>query len=341
MKKFDNKSVWNANVLEKNKNHWNYYLSNSEKVFFVKNVENIKDRETVSISKVDLVLNSAANQFKEDILSKLEDGFGFVFINGLADLFSKNSEYEKALWILGLILGKALAQSRNLEKDYIHKIEDDWYQLDDSEASGPNSNKELCFHSDGCDVTALMCIRSAKDDGTNKIVSSVMLNNFMYENHQDLLEELYKPYPFAKYEEISTTSKNIHYRPIIANVDEKIVCTALRDLIDETQKFSEANKLTRKQIKALDVFEELGNDSRFNLEFKLKPGEIVLFNNYSILHKRGDFIDYDDPKKKRLLLRLWLAVENSRKLHESYREVYGAIEPGSNRGGSRDGTSKS
>ena len=54
---------------------------------------------------------------------------------------------------------------------------------------------------------------------------------------------------------------------------------------------------------------------------------------------RTRYEDYEEKERKRLLLRLWLAVPGSRPLPASYETLFGSIEPGAVRGGlpSREG----
>ena len=41
----------------------------------------------------------------------------------------------------------------------------------------------------------------------------------------------------------------------------------------------------------------------------MEPGEASFLNNYAVMHARSEFEDWDEPEKKRLMLRLWLDVE--------------------------------
>ena len=38
----------------------------------------------------------------------------------------------------------------------------------------------------------------------------------------------------------------------------------------------------------------------------MQPGDIQFVNNYTVLHARTAYEDYDEPSRWRLLLRLWL-----------------------------------
>ena len=45
----------------------------------------------------------------------------------------------------------------------------------------------------------------------------------------------------------------------------------------------------------------------------LEPGEASFLNNYTVMHARSQFDDWEEPDKKRLMLRLWLDVERKRR----------------------------
>jgi hypothetical protein len=64
------------------------------------------------------------------------------------------------------------------------------------------------------------------------------------------------------------------------------------------------------------------------LNMAFEPGDIQLLNNHLIYHARTRYDDYEEPERKRLLLRLWLAVPGSRPLPAGYELVFGNIEAG-------------
>ena len=67
----------------------------------------------------------------------------------------------------------------------------------------------------------------------------------------------------------------------------------------------------------------------------LEPGDMQLINSHTTLHSRTEFVDHDDPAKKRLLHRLWLATPDGERLPETWRAAYRAVAPGTVRGGIR------
>jgi Taurine catabolism dioxygenase TauD, TfdA family len=55
-------------------------------------------------------------------------------------------------------------------------------------------------------------------------------------------------------------------------------------------------------------------------ETRLEPGEACFLNNYTVMHARSEFEDWEEPDKKRLMLRLWLDVE--RKAWPVVKEIH-------------------
>jgi Taurine catabolism dioxygenase TauD, TfdA family len=66
---------------------------------------------------------------------------------------------------------------------------------------------------------------------------------------------------------------------------------------------------TPEEIEAIDTFRATARDLQF--ETRLEPGEASFLNNYTIMHARSEFEDWGDPRKKRLMLRLWLDIERN------------------------------
>ena len=52
-----------------------------------------------------------------------------------------------------------------------------------------------------------------------------------------------------------------------------------------------------------------------------------------MLHKRQAFEDWEEPERRRHILRLWLSMPNSRPLDPLFVDHFGAVEAGAIRGG--------
>ena len=90
-------------------------------------------------------------------------------------------------------------------------------------------------------------------------------------------------------------------------------------------------RLSPPQAEALDLLHDLAEELCFEMTFA--PGDIQFVNNHVIYHARTAFEDNPGAGADRLLLRLWLAVPNSRPLPSGHEILWRSIEPGTLRGG--------
>ncbi len=59
---------------------------------------------------------------------------------------------------------------------------------------------------------------------------------------------------------------------------------------------------------------------------ELRPGDIQLISNHTIVHSRTAYVDHDDPQRRRHLLRLWLTTEAPRSMAARVRRVIATSE---------------
>jgi alpha-ketoglutarate-dependent taurine dioxygenase len=58
----------------------------------------------------------------------------------------------------------------------------------------------------------------------------------------------------------------------------------------------------------LDLVDEIAARPDVHLEIEFAPGDIQLLSNRSVMHARSTFVDWDEPERRRHLLRLWLSA---------------------------------
>ena len=153
----------------------------------------------------------------------------------------------------------------------------------------------------------------------------------MLERRPDLLEELFAPYPRSRFGEEASDASAFYMLPVFALRDGKFTSHYSRTYIEASQENPEVPRLRETQDEALDLLNELANEVSFQMT--LQPGDIQLLNNHVVYHARDPFVDDAATGRKRLLMRLWLAMPNSRPLPEDYKVLFGDVEPGALRGG--------
>jgi hypothetical protein len=79
------------------------------------------------------------------------------------------------------------------------------------------------------------------------------------------------------------------------------------------------------------MLSDLADELSFEMSFA--PGDIQFVNNHVIYHARTAFEDDAAAGQDRLLLRLWMAMPNSRALPRGHEVLWGSIDAGARRGG--------
>ncbi len=120
--------------------------------------------------------------------------------------------------------------------------------------------------------------------------------------------------------------------PIVSYAGGNLTTVFAPHLVRMAQRWADAPRLTPEQQEAMDMVTALAGSEELRLQMKLRPGDIQLCYNHTMLHARSTFKDGDGPGEQRHLVRLWLAPREDRELPEEYEQFTGSNEPGA-RGG--------
>ena len=264
------------------------------------------------------------------LLDEVLNGRGFVLIRRLPVERWTRRQAALAFLMIGAQLGNLRMQ--NAEGHLLGHVRDLGRSSDDPNTRIYQTRERQTFHTDSCDVVGLMCLQTAKSGGLSSLVSSTTIFNEMRSRRPDLLRVLMEPIETDRRGEVPEGSKPYFNIPVFNYHDGLVSTIYQRQYIESARRFPGVAPLTSLQIEALNLFDELANDPRLNLMMELQPGDIQLVHNHTILHDRTAFEDYDEPERKRHLLRLWLAPPTARPLPEVFAERFGSITPG-DRGG--------
>ncbi|MBO9604223.1 MAG: TauD/TfdA family dioxygenase [Novosphingobium sp.] len=245
-------------------------------------------------------------KLREDVVS----GEGFVLIRGLnADDYGVE-DLELIYWGLGTYLGTGLGQ--NAHGDLLTHVT--FHNIDPNNPNirGYQDRRHQEPHNDMADMVGLLCVRKAKEGGASSIVNMAAVYNEFLRRRPDLLPIMYRgfhlDYRGEGADPYSTTPYTI---PVFANKDGRLTCFYGKRGIEATFRKRGVDP-TPEERAALDLMDELIMVPEFRLDMDLQPGDIQLVNNYSVLHARTAYEDYDEPERWRLLLRLWLNLPEAR-----------------------------
>ena len=239
------------------------------------------------------------------IRDEIEHGSGVALIRGLeVDRYGLDGT-RLVYWGLGAHLGVALAQ--NPRGALLVDVRDeggDPYK--DPTTRGYHTRQYLPFHNDQGDAVGLLCFRGAKAGGLSCVCSSGAIHNEILATRPELVELLYGDWYADVRGEEPPGRKPYYVEPRYAIHHGRFYAQHGPTYIKSAQRFAEVPRLTAAQTEALELVSGLCADDRFRLDMDFLPGDVQFLNNHLILHSRTGFDDFDEPDRKRHLLRLWL-----------------------------------
>ena len=239
-------------------------------------------------------------------MEALERGRGFVNVKGIP--VESHDDEDRALlhWGLGLHMGVAVSQ--NAAGDVLGHVRDTGADPDDTSVRLYKTRVDLGFHSDGSDLVALLCVRQGRSGGENRLVSTTALYNEILRRRPDLVPLLYEPFCWDRNDEQSEGQDPFFQLPICRYDEGNLTFFYIPWYIRQAQRHPAVPRLTAEQTALLDLIDEIAEDPAFHVEMRLEPGEINYLKNSAVLHARTEFVDFDEPERKRHLMRLWLTA---------------------------------
>ena len=311
---------------------WIHILSDSEIAEIEQALRHAKEHnigiESLSIDNFPL---SSFYKLAERAQECLEDGPGLFLVRGFPSERFTPTDLRLIYWAFGKYFGTAVSQSA--EGDVLGDVKDIKVDLQGPKGRGYKTNAELEYHTDSCDVVCLFVLRTAKSGGRSMIASSVAIHNEILRTRPDLLEVLYQPFFWSLQNQNTETELSYYQQPLFTVHDGKFACRYIRTHIRSAQRYSEVPRLTERQIEALDLVDRLAASPEFHYSMMFNPGDLQLLNNHVTVHARTHYEDFDEPDRKRHLLRMWLSMPNSRALSPLLGQIYKDRRAGAVRGG--------
>jgi hypothetical protein len=239
---------------------------------------------------------------------EIQDGRGIVIIRGIPVADHAPEDVATMFWALGTHFGQGVSQSAlgNL----LGLVQDETPPGQPESARGYLSRRELSLHTDLGQVVGLMCVRQAQRGGFSQYASGLAVHNEIRTTRPDLLPVLYRGFPYHRRDEQAPEEPAItpYDIPVFSNIGGKVSVLMVREIINAA--FRDLGRtFTAEEIDAIDTFRATA--ARLQFETRLEPGEASFINNYTIMHARSEFDDWEEPEKKRLMLRLWLDVRRN------------------------------
>lgn len=287
-------------------------------------------REMGDISRTTFKLPKLAQKLAL-LLDQVLHGRGFVVLRGF-DVAGRSTA-ESAVAYLGIGSHLGSFRSQNAKGHLLGHVCDLGLDINQPTTRYYQTNRQLDYHTDSCDVVGLLCLKTSKSGGESRLVSSVTLHNEMLRRHPDLWPQLFNPFPTDRRGEVPPGMLPWFELPVFNwHAGELSTIFSGQYIRSAQTNFPQARRLTEAERDALDLLAKLSNDPELNLTFEFRPGDMQFVHNHQILHSRTDFEDWPERERRRHLLRLWLAPAGARDLPPAFAQRYGSIVPG-DRGG--------
>ncbi|MDB5874844.1 MAG: hypothetical protein JWQ07_4286 [Ramlibacter sp.] len=242
-------------------------------------------------------------------------GRGFVVLRGLPAEGATVQEYIAAVWAVGTHFGGALSQ--NTSGDLIGHVLD--ASAEDPTPRMYRSNLELRPHNDITAMISLACWHKSKAGGASVIVSAVTVHDELRRTEPEVLEPLYRGFYYHQVGEEAPGEPPVtrHRVPMFAVRNGQLSSRYLRSNLVAGHKV-QGTPLTAEEIAAMNRFDQVATAPENRLAFFLERGDMIVINNYTVMHARTSFQNFPEPERKRHLVRLWLDQQGFRDAPPEY-----------------------
>jgi hypothetical protein len=317
----DDPAAWDASILQTQRADWELTLTDEQAAQLRKNVAGIADTAGNWDEPVGPALWLAATESLGDFFVRaersLEGGPGIARLRNLpVSTSDEDLAYnENLLWAIGLRIGSPVNQMGGGK--LLARLMDLGDPYRGPETKPEDTNDPLKHHTDGSDLLALMCVRQAAEGGNSFISSSARIVREIARQYPELLIPLLEDYfAFERNEEQLDGEDPFYLTRLCVVLGSQISTRYSREMIEGAQTLPGVPKLTQRQRLLMEVFDKLAEEG--GTEVDMTSGDLMIVNNYSVLHARSNFRDPDDPGQRRLLLRLWIAMRHGRPLPFDY-----------------------
>jgi hypothetical protein len=247
---------------------------------------------------------------------EVRSGKGFIVLRGLPLEGLSLDQFTACAWGVGTYFGRALSQ--NAQGELVTSVID--ATAEDATPRMYRSNLELRPHSDITAMISLACWHESASGGASIIVSGVTVHDAIRERSPELLAPLYRGYHYHRLgEEGPDEEPTTPYRtPVFANRNGQLSCRYQRSGIAAGQR-ERGVALDARDIAALNLFDAIAAAPENRLAFFLERGDMIVVNNYTVMHARTRFTNFLEPERQRRLVRLWLDAEGFRDVPPEFK----------------------
>jgi hypothetical protein len=278
-------------------------------------------KDLVATSRNDFPLQKTAATFAA-IYDELKNGKGFVQMRGLPIGDISRAQAAAVIWGVGSYFGRPMSQ--NAEGHVLGHVKDLGKDYDDPMVRGYQTKAAMTFHTDPCDMVALLCLNTAKSGGESRVVSSVTLYNEMLKRNPEYVADLCEDFFWTLHGEVSPGGDPWYKMPVFTFSDGQFSARGASTHARKAQDLPGVEKWSDLRNQAVALFQELTQELAADLPFE--QGDLQILNSHVTLHSRRPYEEWPEIERKRHLFRLWLRNDDLRALPQDVRDNLLGIE---------------
>jgi len=276
-------------------------------------------KQTLETLTADDFRSAALTNLAHTLGGELLAGRGFVILRGLPMGQYTPAEAAILYWGIGSALGTTLPQ--NAKGEWLYSVRNEGYSIKDDYGAGgvrySKTKESFHFHTDSApdlagpapDIIGLLAIQTAKSGGESVLVSAQSIHNVLHAEHQDSLEELYRPFHHDRTSEWQPGQERTLLAPVF-RFDRQLQMRYMRFYIEQGHERAGA-PLTPEQVRAFDCLDRVMDRPELQMRTGLQIGDILFLNNRLVLHSRAAFEDHPEPELRRHYQRIWIRAADS------------------------------
>ena len=267
----------------------------------------------------------------DDIVDRVSNGKGLCLVRGLPRDRYSDADCELIYWGIGVHIGTPVSQNRR--GHVLGHVRDEGRSINDPSARPYQTASKMDFHCDlmPVDVLGLFCARAAKSGGESYVVSAQTVHNVILAERPDYLEALYQPFNVDWADEEPAGTPAWYTMPMFSAANGKITSRITsRRFIQMVTRHGEQLAASPAQLEAIEFAQQVAQRPELRLAMTLAEGDMQFLSNHTTLHGRSAFEDGDATDGQRHLLRMWIALDDTRRraLSPLLDERYSWVERG-------------
>ena len=249
----------------------------------------------------------ACRMLMNEVRKRLDHGVGMAVLDRLPVERHDKESLTAIYWMLSSMISRPVAQS--YDGRLLYDVRDTGKKTD-TRVRADLTNQEISWHSDyGFNhpppYLGLLVLRTARSGGVSKAACMMNVHNELLEKRPELLRRLYEPFHWNRQGEHPEGDPLTNLHPIFELRGEQ-VCSRFNPALVPKGYELVGLQPDALGLEALREAARIMSEEQNHITFVLNAGEIQYVNNFRLAHLRTDYQDYDEPDRKRHLVRIFL-----------------------------------